>query len=368
MDTNEIAEQVRMCAACPKMCRHVCPTFFAWRSESPTPHGRALLIHQDIVGTRALDDRGVEILYQCLECSHCLTWCVPEIDIASIVEHKRIELVNEGRYPEGLDRMKDSIKSNHNPFDESHSRRRSAVATKAGEGRKLIYFIGCTSSYREQEIAQETIDLLHSIGSSVTLLDDEWCCGSPLFRTGFVNEALEQAKHNVEVINSMEGDEVVVTCPGCYRVLTQDYPVRGLELNKPVKHISQLLAEQLDKIPASKIEGDVTYHDACHLGRHCGIYDEPRQVIQHVSGGSFIEMERTKDNAGCCGNGAGMRTLFTEQARAIGKDRIDQAQRTKTKYLITACPFCKNMLEAEADGAIEVIDLPEFVRMAQRNE
>ena len=87
MEPGEIAEQVRMCAGCQKLCRHICPTFFAWRSDSPTPHGRALLLHQEITGTRPLDDRAIEILYQCLECSHCLSMCVTEIDIAEIVEY-----------------------------------------------------------------------------------------------------------------------------------------------------------------------------------------------------------------------------------------------------------------------------------------
>ena len=127
---DSLAEQIRMCAACPKMCRHVCPTFFAWRSESPTPHGRALLLHQEIVGTRDLDERGIEVLYQCLECSHCLTFCKPEIDIATIVEQRRKEIVTEGRRPSGLNEMAKSIEKHHNPYSEPHESRNDWIKTK----------------------------------------------------------------------------------------------------------------------------------------------------------------------------------------------------------------------------------------------
>ena len=363
---EDTAQQIRMCAACPKMCRHVCPTFLAWRSESPTPHGRALLLHQEITGTRPLDDRAIEILYQCLECSHCLTWCLPEIDIADIVETRRRQLVEEGRFPSGLNPMVDSIRTHHNPYKEPHEKRISWLKIPKNDGRSLVYFTGCTAAYRENSIAQDAVSVLSSLGYQVDIPEDEWCCGSPLLRTGFVEAALEQARHNVEILNSMDADEVVVTCPGCYRVLTQDYPKHGLEINKPVRHIAELLQSHLKSLPEFELDGPVTFHDSCHLGRHSGIYEQPREVIERVSKGALVEMERNRDNAMCCGNGAGLRTLFPEHAKKIGAERVRQAERTGAKYLVTSCPFCKNMLESQAKDSLIVLDLPELVEMAKK--
>jgi len=362
----DMAQQIRMCAACPKMCRHVCPTFLAWRSESPTPHGRALLLHQEITGTRPLDERAIEVLYQCLECSHCLTWCLPEIDIADIVETRRRQLVEEGRFPSGLNPMVDSIRTHHNPYKEPHEKRTGWLKISKIDGRSLVYFTGCTAAYREKSIAQDTIFVLSSLGYQVYIPEDEWCCGSPLLRTGFVEDALEQARHNVEILNSMDAEEVVVTCPGCYRVLTQDYPKHGLELNKPVRHIAELLQSHLKNLPEFELDGPATFHDSCHLGRHSGVYEQPREVIERVSKGAIVEMERNRDNAMCCGNGAGLRTLFPEHAKKIGAERVQQAERTGAKYLITSCPFCKNMLESQAKDRLIVLDLPELVKMAKK--
>jgi len=363
---ESLAEQIRMCAACPKMCRHVCPTFFAWRSDSPTPHGRALLLHQEIVGIRDLDDRAIEILYQCLECSHCLTFCKPEIDIANIVEERRKGLVTEGRRPHGLVDMAETIRVHHNPYSEPHEERNVWLKNTRMKGRPIFYFTGCTSAYREKEIASATIELLQSMNFDVEVSPSEWCCGSPLFRTGDVDLGRELAEHNVTMLNQIETDEIVVTCPGCYRVLTQDYPSLGLELNKPVRHISQLLFSQLDEFEETLVDEKITYHDPCHLGRHCNIYSEPRDVIQKISGTPILEMERNRENAMCCGNGAGLRTLFPEQAKKIGSERIHQAMQTGANILVTACPFCKNMLQSQANDSLMVLDLPEVVLLAEK--
>jgi heterodisulfide reductase subunit D len=366
---ESLTEQIRMCAACPKMCRHVCPTFFAWRSDAPTPHGRALLIHQALIGTRDIDQRGVEVLFQCLECSHCLTWCKPEIDIAAIVEEQRKALVSEGRRPEELNDMAHAIKVHHNPYSEPHPLRNNWLSIKKKKGKSLFYFIGCTAAYREKEIASSTVELLESLGYQINIgteSSDEWCCGSPLFRTGDEELGLKQARHNVQMLNEMDVEEILVTCPGCFRVLSRDYPEHGLVLNKPVRHISQLLDEIKDNLPFNILEETITYHDPCHLGRHCGIYDAPRNVINQISNSNIVEMERTRDNAMCCGNGAGLRTLFPTHARKIGAERIQQAKQTGANVLVTSCPFCKNMLHSQADDDLTVLDLPELVLQAKR--
>ena len=360
-ESDKIAEQVRMCAACPKMCRHVCPTFFAWRSDAPTPHGRALLMHQKIVGVREIDERGVEILYQCLECSHCLTWCKPEIDIATLVEIERCDIVKNDRQPEGISRLTDLVKETHNPFGEDHNKRNDWIKIGRSNGQKILYFTGCTAAYREKDSSQDTIRLLELLGYSVVITPDEWCCGSPLFRTGDLDTGIEQASHNVELLNSIEADVILVTCPGCYRALTKDYPENGYELNKPVLHISEFLARSLNKLPTGNIDASVTFHDPCHLGRHSGIYDAPRDVIQHVSNSPIVEMERNRENAMCCGNGAGLRTLFPDQAKKIGAERIRQATVVGASYIVTSCPFCKEMLKGQSNESVIVLDLPEFV-------
>jgi Fe-S oxidoreductase len=295
-----------------------------------------------------------------------LTFCKPEIDIATIVEHRRKEIVSDGRRPSGLNEMAESLKTHHNPYTESHASRNDWISTKKSDGKHLFYFTGCTAAYREKEIASDTVELLEILGNQVSVSSEEWCCGSPLFRTGDVGLGTELAKHNVEMLNAINADEIIVTCPGCFRVLTNDYPNYELVINKPVKHISQVLAEQINDLPVGDFNGSLTYHDPCHLGRHCGIYDEPRNVIERVTDSSLVEMARTRDNAMCCGNGAGLRTLFPDKAKKIGNERVKQAKDTGASILVTSCPFCKNMLVSQSDEDLTVYDLPELVLIAKK--
>jgi Fe-S oxidoreductase len=323
-------------------------------------------MHHEISGSRTIDERGVEVLYQCLECSHCLTWCKPEIDIATLVELKRREFVVQGRQPNGLKKLSLSVGKKFNPFDEPSEERNDWIKPKKSKGTPLLYFVGCLASYREKEIAKDTVSTLELLGYQVTIAEDEVCCGSPLFRTGDEEGGLDMAQHNVAMLNDIDVKEIIASCPGCYRVLTQDYPNRGLKINKPVRHISEILSESLKKLPTSTFEGNVTFHDACHLGRHCGIYDPPREVIAHVTRKPVTEMERNRDNSTCCGNGAGLRTLFPGPAMKIGAERVRHAKNVNASYLVTACPFCKNMLASQTDESMVVLDLPELVMLAEK--
>jgi len=281
-----------------------------------------------------------------------------------MVENERLRLVNEGRYPRGLDKISSAIKTNHNPFAEPHGKRNKWFVPTKTQGKKILYFTGCTAAYHENGIARSTVSILSHLGYKVSVTPDEWCCGSPLFRTGFRNLGIEQARHNADTLNKSEGEQIVVTCPGCFRAFTKDYPQLGIELKKPVLHISQLLEKHLDALRAVDFGGAITYHDPCHLGRHSGIYDPPRKVIERVSGTKVVEMARSRENAMCCGNGAGMRTLFTDQASTIGDARVSQAREVGAKFLVTSCPFCKNMLASRAGKMLIVLDLPEMVLAA----
>ena len=181
------------------------------------------------------------------------------------------------------------------------------------------------------------------------ILDDEKCCGSVLLRTGFEDEAKKQIAKNTEVF----GDETILTsCAGCYKTLLQDY--EGLD----VIHISELLAILIDegRLKFNKKDLDVTYHDSCHLGRHCKVFDEPREAIESVA--NLIEMENIKENSLCCGAGGGVKSAYPQIASELAEARISQAKDTNCDILITPCPFCKLNLK---DYGLDVLDLTEFL-------
>ena len=221
----------------------------------------------------------------------------------------------------------------------------------------LLYFRGCTAREKLTSISKATERILRIAKIDYETLEDEKCCGSVLLRTGFLDDAIEQMNGN---LNDFEGKVILTSCAGCYKTLKEDYK-KYLGVDLKVIHISQLL-EQLIKENKINLKGDkdlkVTYHDSCHLGRHAGEYEAPRNVINSIS--KLVEMENNREKARCCGSGGGVKSAYGELSNSIADLRIQEAKDTDADLLVSACPFCKLNLSQNSDD-LEILDLSEFV-------
>lgn len=312
----------------------------------------------------------LEIMYSCTTCGSCQEICfynreIKPVDVFEIVRELLVEM-EIGPLPEHLSFI-NSIKNKHNPYQEAHDTRLNWLDRKEPiRDSKLLYFVGCTSSYRTQNIAQATAKILDMAHIDFSVSPEEWCCGSPLFRVGDGKLGEEQIRHNVEEINKLGVEKVIFSCAGCYRTFKHDYPARGIELGFEVQHISEFLADLIKegKINLKDLELSVTYHDPCHLGRHSGVYQAPRTVIQAIPKLQLLEMNRNRYNAWCCGAGGGVKSGFKELAIETAGDRIEEAQKTGTQILISACPFCElNLREAvkAKQAQLEILDITELL-------
>ena len=132
-----------------------------------------------------------------------------------------------------------------------------------------------------------------------------------------------------------------------------------MEVPFEVLHMTEFLARQkLDLSPLGDVK--VTYHDPCHLGRHCEVYEPPRQVIAQFPGVDFQEMKYNRQFSHCCGGGGGVRAAYPEESAKIADTRLDEAD--FADVIITTCPFCVTNLGAQAkDRDVKVVDLVELV-------
>ncbi len=123
-------------------------------------------------------------------------------------------------------------------------------------------------------------------------------------------------------------------------------------------------------MPATS-KGSVTYHDPCYLGRHNGVYDQPREVIRSM-GFQLDEPPRNRSNSFCCG--AGGAQFFKEEEKGserVSSNRFRELKGTGAKTIATGCPFCMRMFSDEAameetDSTPEVLDIAELVAMELR--
>ena len=229
----------------------------------------------------------------------------------------------------------------------------------------MIYFRGCVVREKIPKIGMATQQILNKSGTNYHILDGEKCCGSFLLRTGFTDDAMEVMRNTFD---DLKGEKVLVSCAGCYNTLKNDYrELLGVELD--VIHTSTLFMELIrdSKIEPKKLPVNVCYHDPCHLGRKCGEYEAPRDVLESIT--NLVEMENIKENSRCCGSGGGVKSAYPEIALKLGQKRIEEAINTDTDVLVTSCSFCLSNLQDARENmgskkGLPVMDLSELLLWA----
>lgn len=351
-------------------CAIDCPTYREYELETYTARGRNVLLRLLLEELLEPTEEVAEHFFQCAVCGYCEIRCA--VPLVSIYEAARADFAKLGLKIEKHQKFAESVAMNHNPYFESHNQRYTWLEAPSTSEMKveLGFFVGCTSAYREQEMARNTVEILKAANVPFTLLEDEYCCGSPLLRTGQVDLAKDLAYHNLHILKERGVKRIVTSCAGCYRTLLLDYPeLLGGELDVEIIHIVQLLNELIDEGRITFREEPstttITYHDPCHLNRHTSLnYAVPRTILKNIPGIDFIEMEWNRESARCCGAGGGVKSGFPDLALGIGKKRIVEAEETGAKLVVTPCPFCKRNLTDAAislGSKMEVLDITELV-------
>lgn len=380
MGLEAVKEWLHYCGRC-NSCKYIyrdyrdsCPAYTKFFFEPYTSGGKIWLA-QDLFHKRyEWSESIIEKIFSCTLCGNCTIQCQQEAGkhALDIFEALREEAVEEGFGP--LDAHKfflENVDKEDNPYGESKKARFEGIPEKYfNDQADIIFFTGCTSAFREKDLLLSVLKVLDKLKINFTLLKDEVCCGSPLLTTGQTKAARRLAEHNVNLINSKAGNTVLASCAGCLRTLRNQYERKyGLLIEKEVLHISEYLSRKLKELKKAYLkernsEEIATYHDPCHIGRHVGIYEEPRKVLNSIPDIKFIEMGRIKDNAWCCGAGAGVKSGLKDWAIEISEERIKEAEETGAKYLVTTCPFCERNLRDAAgklNSDIEIIDLVQLI-------
>ncbi|MEM4267980.1 MAG: (Fe-S)-binding protein [Candidatus Woesearchaeota archaeon] len=213
-----------------------------------------------------------------------------------------------------------------------------------------LYYPGCLTRFAAPEIEENYKSILTDIGIGFITIPEFNCCGSPVINAGYLNDFNGLVKKNSELFKKYGVKKIITNCPSCYRVFKENY-----RLN--VEHISQTLYRNLSKLEPTWSGESVCYHDPCHLGRHSGIYNEPRKVLEAI-GLKVVEMQSSKDKAICCGGGGGLRTNNPSLAKKIAQNRVMQC---KEKMLVTTCCLCYNQLKDVAPEGLKVYEFSELL-------
>ena len=173
--------------------------------------------------------------------------------------------------------------------------------------------------------------------------------------------------YNIAQITNTGASKVITSCAGCYRTIKKDWKKYGAEYGFEIYHTVELVKQLLDegKIEfKSEYNKTVTYHDPCHIGRHMGIYEIPREIYKAIPGITLVEMKRNRENAWCCGAGGGVKIGNPDWSVEISGERLEEAKETGATVVSSICPFCRtNLTDANNNFnmGFEVIDIIEIL-------
>lgn len=214
------------------------------------------------------------------------------------------------------------------------------------------------------------VKILQNAGLELNYLREEDCCGSVLYTTGYWDEFETTSESFINLVNQKGIEEIITPCPSCYKTFKESFPQFHSEFKPKISHIIEIILDLIKKRKvkfSKRIEKRVTWHDPCHLGRIMGLFEEPRQIIKSIPGIQFVEMEKNRYEAKCCGGGGGLLSEFADITMEIADKRIKEAEQTQAEYLVTMCPTCEDVLSRAArysESSIKILDLIELIEMA----
>ncbi|KND35134.1 Fe-S oxidoreductase [Streptomyces europaeiscabiei] len=355
-----------------------------------------------LIGTA--EENGVidpDVLWSCTTCGACVEQCPVDIEhIDHIVDMRRYQVMIESSFPSEAGTMLKNLEKKGNPWGLAKKARVEWTKEVDFEvpivGKDVedltevdyLYWVGCAGALedRAKKTTKAFAELLHIAGVKFAIMGgDEKCTGDSARRLG--NEPLFQqlGQENVAMLNMAYGEDdedtttkkpksskkIVATCPHCFNTIANEYPQLGGEYE--VIHHTQLLQHLIDEgklIPVTPVEGLITYHDPCYLGRHNKIYTPPREIIAKVPGLRNEEMHRHKERGFCCGAGGARMWMEERIGKRVNNERVEEALALNPDIVSTACPFCLVMLtdsvngkknDGQAKESIQVVDVSQLL-------
>ncbi|MEX0833554.1 MAG: heterodisulfide reductase-related iron-sulfur binding cluster [Actinomycetota bacterium] len=319
-----------------------------------------------------------QVLWDCTTCGACMQECPVNIEhIDHIVDMRRNLVMAESRFPAEAGALLRNLENSSNPWGMPQAQRADWAEglgvriLEDGTPPEYLYWVGCAGSFddRAKKISQAVVSLLQKAGVPFAILGpQELCNGDPARRIG--NEYLFQqlAEQNVKTLDEKGVTKIIANCPHCFNTLRNEYPDFGG--NYEVIHHTELLSRLVEEgrlALSQEVDGLLSYHDPCYLGRHNGVYEEPRNVLDHVPGLNTVEMPRHKERGFCCGAGGARMWMEEHGGKRINMERMDEAASTGADKLGVACPYCLIMLDDGAKGrgdGMEVLDVAQVVQRA----
>ncbi len=226
----------------------------------------------------------------------------------------------------------------------------------SGEGR-VGYFAGCMTMLTPLTMSSME-QIFEAVGEDVWWADRSGgvCCGRPLHLSGEVDAARKMMEYNRDLFTKHAITTLVTSCPICLRVFQEEYHLEGVEVIHHTEYIDRQIRS--GRLPLAAAKGDTfTYHDPCELGRGCGVYQPPRNVIESV--GVLLEPKYNRENSLCCGSSLANTVINDGQQVKIASALTAELTAAGAQTIVTSCPLCKKAIVRTSTSPVK--DIAEIV-------
>lgn len=389
MDLSQLQyyEEFFICAYCAYCVNNnaACPVFNSVHHEIVTGRGKMITARNLAQGLLKKDeglDALTEGLFQCTFCGACEKECIVDIPLSKV--YTELKGLIQDRLPSDTEKIFRNLDETHNIFGMNQEDRNfwnfdveELYEKWVNNPAKTGYFIGCLGSYlgRAAGAPVSVLKLVSAANERIAIFSPtEYCCGNPYLLGGNIEKAKKLAEHNVSEIERLGIKTLIISCAGCYRVFSQEYPkLLGRKLPfKVITHMEYIFnlirEEKLELINLTQIK--VSYKDPCELGRHCGVYDIARELIGSLPKIENVELPNNRENALCCGAGGLVKANYPTIAKDVALKLIQQMEEVGTELCLNACPSCQTNIDQvlrEQHSSILSIDISQLVQRLSQN-
>ena len=341
------------CAYCPKMCRFACPVSDATQTETTSTWGKMSEAFLVTTGKRSLEPGGARALYACTGCMRCRSFCAHNNEVGfALFSARRLSVESEVAPIAALSTL-ETFKRSGNPFGKDLSDVRGRHG--AGGRVRLQLYPGCSALARRPQTVETALAVAERLGTPLGIAEvASRCCGYPLYAAGDTDAFEAHAQRTAQALSGQP--ELAVLDPGCAYTFRVVYPRMGIELRCSVRTLVEVLAERVGNATEHPpLEETVAYHDACHLGRGLGQYDEPRRLLR-AAVRSVREGYEKEEEAGCSGGGGLLPRTMRETAVAIARRQADRIA-ANGQAIVSACPTSVRMFERAGRRSEELLSV-----------
>lgn len=272
-----------------------------------------------------------DIAEKCLMCDKCHALCPVGVDAPSLRRAQRATVNNSLVY------------------DYSYLAAQNPVGVIPDDKPEVMYFAGCMTHLTPRIIKSvEKVFKAASVNYVFADRDGGICCGRPLMLAGKTSAAQETIAANKKIILESGCRTLVLSCPICYKIFKEEYGLKDIEVLHYTQYIKRLVDEGRLKLNAGG--ESIVYHDPCELGRGCGVYAEPRNVLSQV--GTLVRAGKEGDESVCCGGSLGSLTLDARDRAKITESSLANLVVNKPQTIVTACPLCLMTFSGPALDAV----------------